>query len=103
VESLEKIKFQARSESIRVTTHAQEEMLKDFYSLDDILYAIEKSEIIENYPAHKRGACCLLLGYTAEKRPIHIVCTTGLEILIIITVYEPMPPKWKNHYSREML
>jgi hypothetical protein len=49
---------------------------------------------LENYPEHRRGACCLLSGFTHGGRRIHIVCTTARPVLIIITVYEPRPPKW---------
>ena len=69
-------------------------MIEDAFSLNDVLYAISNSKIIENYPDHKRGECCLISGSTKKNRNMHIVCTTGLDILIIITVYEPKLPKW---------
>jgi len=47
---------------------------------------------LENYPRHRRGACCLLCGYTADRRPFHMVCTTSRPRLNIITVYGPRPP-----------
>ncbi|MBI3972422.1 MAG: DUF4258 domain-containing protein [Chloroflexi bacterium] len=50
--------------------------------------------MLENYPEHRRGACCLIGGTTSTGRPIHVVCTTARPMLIIITAYEPQPPKW---------
>ncbi len=91
---LERTRTQAGTENIRVTQHAQQEMVEENIILDEILEAIATGQIIENYPEHRRGPCCLLNGLTQQGRPIHIVCTTAQPALIIITVYEPKPPKW---------
>jgi hypothetical protein len=50
--------------------------------------------VLENYPEHRRGACCLLYGRAANGRHLHVVCTTAQPVLIVITVYEPRPPRW---------
>lgn len=92
--TLGRIRTQASEESIRVTQHAQQEMTEDEFTLDDVIEGIKTGNIIENYPEHKRGACCLINGLAEDGRPIHIVCTTTQPMLIIITVYEPKPPKW---------
>jgi hypothetical protein len=97
---LEQIRAQANTGSIRVTQHAQQEMAEEDITLDEVLEAIATGQILENYPEHRRGACCLLNGPTRKSRPLHIVCTTTLPMLIIITVYEPKPPKWKTPTQR---
>ena len=51
-------------------------------------------------PAAPPGSCCLLGGRTREGRPLHIVCTTSHPLAIIITVYEPKPPKWATPNER---
>ena len=91
---LRRIRVQAAAENIRITQHAQREMVEEDITLDEMLEAIATGQILENYPEHRRGACCLLNGFTHEGRPLHIVCTTTRPVLIIITVYEPKPPKW---------
>ena len=91
---LERIRVQADAENMRVTQHAQGEMVEENITLDEVLQAIATGRIIENYPEHRRGACCLVNGVVQNGRPLHIVCTTANPILIIITVYEPKPPKW---------
>lgn len=91
---LRQIRVQAAAENIRITQHAQKEMVEEDITLDEVLEAIVTAQILENYPEHRRGACCLLNGYTQDGRPLHIVCTTARPVLIIITVYEPKPPKW---------
>lgn len=85
---------QVDREALRVTQHAQEEMTEEDILLEDVLEAIRSGAILENYPEHRRGACCLVCGYTRQRRPLHVVCTTAQPLLILITVYEPKPPKW---------
>jgi hypothetical protein len=99
---LARIQLQAQNENLRVTQHAQQEMIEDDVPLDEVLQAIANAQILENYPAHKRGACCLLSGNTRRGRPLHVVCTSELPTLIIITVYEPKLPKMGDAESQEI-
>ena len=98
--ALERIRSQAASESLRITQHAQQEMIEENITLNEVLQAIATAPILENYPEHRRGACCLLNGLTPNGRPLHIVCTTAQSVLIVITVYEPKPPKWVSPAQR---
>ena len=100
---LEEIHAQAEAENIRITQHAHQEMVEEHISLDEILEAVSRGQILENYPKHRRGACCLLYGATRTGRPLHIVCTMARPVLIIITVYEPKAPKWVTPTQRGML
>jgi Domain of unknown function (DUF4258) len=97
---LERIYAQAATENIRITQHAQQEMVEEDITLDEVLQAIARGHILENYPKHRRGACCLLNGLTQNSRPLHIVRTTARPVLIIITVFEPKPPKWMTPTQR---
>jgi len=97
---LKQVRAQAATENIRVTQHAQQEMVEENITLDEVLQAIATAQILENYPEHKRGPCCLLNGVTDNGRPVHIVCTTAQPVLIIITVYEPKLPKWVTPTQR---
>jgi hypothetical protein len=85
---------QVDREALRITQHAQEEMTEEDIALENAMEAIRSGAILENYPEHRRGACCLVCGYTRQGRPLHVVCTTAQPLLILITVYEPKPPKW---------
>lgn len=100
VRALAWIREQAATGAYRITQHAAAEMDDEDVLLDDVLDAIASGEILENYPEHRRGACCLLGGTTSSGRPLHIVCTTTGPILILITVYEPKLPKWKTPTER---
>ena len=91
---LDRIRLQARANNVRVTQHAQQEMVAEQISLDEVLEAISQGTILEDYAQHRRGACCLMYGHTRTGRAIHIVCTTAQPTLVVITVYEPRLPKW---------
>lgn len=93
-EVLEHIKAHIKDGTIYFTLHAQQEMVNDDVTVDELLDALQNGQVIENYPQHKRGPCCLISGKTFKGRFLHVVCTTSLPELVIITVYEPMPPKW---------
>ncbi len=94
------IQAQAAARVLRITDHAREEMEEESIYLAEVLEAIAAGQIIENYPDHRRGSCCLLYGLTSQRRPLHVVCTTSLSLLVIITVYIPTPPKWISPRER---
>lgn len=99
--TLERLRSQARAENIRLTQHTQQAMVEEEISLDDVLAAIENSQILEDYPEHRRGPCCLLSGFTQAGRPIHVVAATALPTLVLITVYQPKPPRWVTPTKRK--
>jgi hypothetical protein len=100
---LETIRTQSAAEQLRITAHAQQEMVEEDITLDEVLQSIVAACILEDYPEHQRGPCCLLFGKTQAGRPLHIVCTTAQPVLIIITVYEPRPPRWVTPTQRRCL
>ena len=97
---LRRIRAQAAEQEIEFTQHARQEMAAELISPDDVLEAIGHGQILENYPGDPRGASCLVGGTTSGRRPLHIVCASRPRTLIIITVYEPMPPKWQTPSQR---
>ena len=58
-------------------------------------------EIIEDYPDDKYGPSCLVLGFTAEGRPLHVQCSYPSRPLVkFITLYEPDPRLWIDYRKR---
>jgi hypothetical protein len=96
----DRLAFQAQGEKIRVTVHAHQEMVEESIQLDDVLCVLQRASVIENYPDHQRGPCCLVYGHGTDGNDIHVVCTTSHEFAIIITVYEPKLPKWESPFTR---
>ena len=70
---LQKIRAQAAADNIRITQHGHQEMVQVDIMLDEVLQVITGGEVLEDYPDHRRGACCLLSGVTSHGRPLHIV------------------------------
>ncbi len=100
---LSRIQEQARAGNYELTLHARHEMVTEATGrvrLEEMLQAIQSGAILENYPNFYKGPCCLLLGHTDEGRPLHIVCSTSLDMLVFITVYEPTPPDWAKPTKR---
>ena len=58
----DRIHTQAAAENLRITQHAHHEMVDEGITLDEILQAASAGEVLENYHAHRRGACCLVHG-----------------------------------------
>ena len=59
------------------------------------------SELIEDCPGDKYGPSCLILGFTAPGRPLHIQCSYPSRPLVkVITLYEPDPGRWTNFRTR---
>jgi hypothetical protein len=97
---IEGIRDRARREAIRITAHAHVEMVEENIALAEVLEALDNGHVLEDYPEHRRGACCLISGRTVANRPLHVVCTSSQPIVVIITVYQPKRPKWATSEQR---
>lgn len=97
---IDSIKVAVSNGSYRYSKHADQERQNDDLSLIDVHQAILNGRIIENYSNTGRGESCLIAGFSDAGVPVHIVCG-GTELLpVIITVYIPTPPKFKNPFER---
>jgi|FaiFalDrversion2_1042247.scaffolds.fasta_scaffold00632_3 hypothetical protein len=59
----------------------------------------DEPEVLEDYPHHRRGPCCLLLGWDRSGRPQHCVAGYGGSRLSV-TIYEPDPRQWVDYRRR---
>ena len=78
----------------RYTVHGTRQRIERHLRDADIEEAIQSGEIIEDYPEHHYGPCCLILGYTSGGKALHMVCSCR-SVVDIITVYEPDPSEWE--------
>ena len=95
-----RLREQASADAIRVTVHGHQEMVAEDIAYGDVRDILLDCQVIENYPDHQRGPCCLVCGRTSSGRFLHVVCTTALALIVIITVYEPKTPKWVTPFER---
>ncbi|MDO8629874.1 MAG: DUF4258 domain-containing protein [Phycisphaerales bacterium] len=98
-----RVRGHVAARQVRVTQHASQEMVAEDIALSKVFEAVASGDVLENYPEHRRGPCCLLHGRTSAGRDLHVVCTTASPMLVIITVYEPKPPKWSTPKERGRL
>jgi len=90
---------------LRITDHADEEMLADQLSLDDVFASVLRGEIIEDYPDDRPYPSCLIFGRVPGGDPVHSVWAFNEETrwAVLITVYRPDPERWVDwrHRRRE--
>lgn len=98
--NLEWIKDCVRNNRYRYSRHGDKERQNDALSLVQVEQALLGGRIIEHYPDTGRGESCLIAGFTDDGKPVHIVCGSMGEWMVVITVYIPTPPKFKNPYER---
>lgn len=94
------LKDKVRNKEYVFSQHGDNERKNDNLLISEVLEAVENGIIIEIYSDTGRGASCLVAGFSAEGKPIHLVCAELKERIVIITVYIPSPPKFKSIYER---
>jgi hypothetical protein len=99
--TVEFIRQEIRNQQYEISLHADDERLAEGLSMREVESALLRCEILENYPDDPRGESCLALGFATDQNPVHIVCGRNRSgHLILITVYIPRLPKWKDPYTR---
>lgn len=98
---IEDIQSRAGQRQVIFTSHAEEERGDEGLTAKDVETALAGGEILEEYPEDPRGPSCLVLGYS-HGVPIHVICgqSNGGDFLVIITVYIPQLPKWRDPKTR---
>ncbi len=89
-----------REKNYLYSSHGDRERQNDGLSIQDIETALLKGRILEKYEDTGRGESGLVVGFTAEGKPVHVVCGRIGERMVVVTVYIPMPPKFKTPYVR---
>jgi len=103
--NIDEIRQLIREGRYEISLHAQQERLDDDLDISEVEAAIAHGEILENYPSDPRGTSCLVAGQAGAKS-VHVVLGWARKIdgseqvLRVITVYLPQPPKWKDYRTR---
>ncbi|MDZ7718487.1 MAG: DUF4258 domain-containing protein [Balneolaceae bacterium] len=100
--SLYEIQKKVMHDQFEFSRHAVDQSIIRNISVQELKQAINtEAKIIEDYPNDKYGPSCLILGYTKQKRLLHIQCSyPSRTVLKIVTLYEPDPDKWINFEKR---
>jgi hypothetical protein len=100
MKTIEEIRKQLFSGLFDFSRHAFIQAVERNISELEIKEAGRNAEVIENYPDDKYTPSCLLLGFTENRRPLHIqVSLADIPLVKIITLYEPDEKGW-IHYSK---
>ena len=91
---LEYIKLAFRNDDFQFSLHATMEAYEEEILPSEVKEVVKDGQILEDYPAHLRGPCCLIYGRNKGGRDIYVVCTSMGSPIVVITVYEPKEPKW---------
>jgi hypothetical protein len=99
--SLDFIQTETRAQTYELSMHADDERLADHLTMAQVEYILLHSQMLELYTNDPRGEICLVLSLTFEAIPVHIVWGRNpAGHLLLITVYIPTMPKWKDPYTR---
>ncbi len=101
MELIRAIRDKITAEEFEFSQHAVDQSLLRGIAVREVREAIASGEVIEDYPQDKYGPSCLIFGFTASDRPIHIQCSHATRGSVkIITLYEPDPNRWKDFKLR---
>jgi len=101
MKTIEQICRQLISGQFEFTRHAFKRTIERNISELEIREIGNNVKIVEEYPDDKYSPSCLLLGFTQNKRPLHLqVSVVDSELLKIITIYEPEESQWIEFEKR---
>ncbi|MFV1976810.1 MAG: DUF4258 domain-containing protein [Candidatus Scalindua sp.] len=90
---IEPIQDKISKAEYRVSDHAVMQMIKRSITRLEIEDAVQKGEIIEEYPDDKYSPSCLIYGKTENGRDLHVQLSLPPSV-VIITTYVPNPEEW---------
>ena len=99
---IEKIRHWSAEGKIRYKKHAFIRMVERRIKVDEMEQALQQPEIIKRYPEDMPLGSLLLLGFTIDKRPLHIVAAPDekYDCIWIITIYEPDSEQWDQSLTK---
>lgn len=101
MKNLKEIRRQLDRGFFEFSRHAFKRAVERNISDLEIRQAGQAAVVIESYPDDKYSPSCLLLGFTDERRPLHLqVSMAESELVKIITMYEPDEKVWVDHRVR---
>jgi len=87
-------------EQIIFSGHAIARMFKRRIRQSDVISIVRNGEIITQYPDDQPFPSVLMMDFTEEKRPLHVVAAIDAETstIFVITAYEPDSAIWQSNY-----
>ena len=89
--NLDELHRLCHSQTMIVTAHCMERIIKRSIELSEVTQAIMKGEVIEDYPDDYPYSSALILG-----NGLHVVADTGDGRFWLITAYRSDAEQWEN-------
>jgi hypothetical protein len=91
------IRLRLKTGQFEFSRHAFKRAVERNISDEEIREAGQYAEVIEDYPDDKYSPSCLVLGFSRNRRPLHLqVCYSSPGTVKIVTLYEPDPADWTD-------
>jgi len=101
MKTLETVRRQLSQGEFEFSGHAFKRAVERNISEIEVKQAGAEARLIEDYPDDKYSPSGLLLGYTANRRPLHLqVSYADSDLVKIITLYEPDEAEWIDFSQR---
>ena len=88
--------YNAADSNIKWAKHCLERMQERDIGINDVESCLQTGEIIEDYPDDFPHPSCLIFGYTAENKVLHIVVGSNGDTIFFITAYYPNTDKFET-------
>lgn len=96
---IDEIRKKIQIQQYDLSSHAHQERQEEQITVGEIEKVILEGDIIEKYLNDPRGQSCLVGGKILDKS-LHVVCGFRGERLLIVTVYRPKLPIWRDYKTR---
>ncbi len=96
---IDEIRRKVRADVYLYSQHADIERRVDGLTFAQIEEALLSCQVLEQYPDIGRGESCLVVDF-AGRLPIHAVCGWRGDTVVLIIVYFPRPPRFRDPWTR---
>ena len=97
---IQSIREKVKKGKYRISFTHTEKLRERKIEIAELEEALSIGEVIEAYLDDPRGPSCLILGFTHQGRPLHIVCGDLEEVrILVITAYEPSSEQWEEDWK----
>ncbi len=101
-EAASKIVKNIKDNDFIISEHVVRSVMSGKIRVGMIKDAVLSGKIIEVHKHPARGSSFLVAGFSDEK-PVHVVCCfSNVEYMILLFVYIPSLPVWKDHLTRSV-
>jgi len=97
--SIKEIQALYDNKSVVLARHFLDRIGKRGITFANVKSAVDTGEIIEQYLDDYPHPSALIIGYTDDNKPLHVVVGVGDGLAWLITAYYPDSEKWDADYK----